>query len=288
MSRSVAAVIITMGTRPKEFQRALDSLLAQTGIDLDVVVVGNAWNPVDLPAGVKAFYSPTNLGIPGGRTAGTDLVAGDYLFYLDDDAYLPQPDVISRMLDILIERPEIGIIQPRATDPVTGETPSRCVPRLIAGDPARASIGTTLWEGAGMLLPRTTLQRAGGWADEFFYAHEGMDLCWRIWDGGQTPWYAADIITHHSATSPMRHEVFWHQTARNRVWLAKRNLPWVIVPFYLLTWTLITTLRARNGKNYVAWWQGFIEGIRTTPQGRRSMKWSTVWRLTRAGRPPII
>ena len=67
---------------------------------------------------------------------------------------------------------------------------------------ARASVGTTLWEGAGMLLPRDTLVRAGGWADEFFYAHEGMDLCWRIWDGGQVAWYAADIISLHSAVSP--------------------------------------------------------------------------------------
>ena len=288
MNRSVAAVIITMGTRPVEFKRALDSLLAQTGVDLDVVVVGNSWDPVDLPAGVKGFYSPENLGIPGGRTAGTDLVVGDYMFYLDDDAYLPATDTISRMLDILQSRPEVGIVQPRATDPVTGETPSRCVPRLVAGDPARSSIGTTLWEGAGMLLPRDTLVRTGGWADEFFYAHEGMDLCWRIWDGGQVSWYAADIITHHSAQSPTRHAVFWHQTARNRVWLAKRNLPWVLVPVYLFTWIAITTLRARNKENYVAWWKGFVDGLKTTPHGRRAMKWSTVWRLTKAGRPPII
>jgi GT2 family glycosyltransferase len=288
MSRSVAAVIITMGTRPAEFSRALESLRAQQGIDLDIVVVGNSWQPVGLPPGVKAHFSPVNLGIPGGRTAGTDLVVGDYLFYLDDDAWLPTSDVISRMLDILIARPDVGIVQPRATDPITGETPSRCIPRLIAGDPARASVGTTLWEGAGMLLPRATLERAGGWADEFFYAHEGMDLCWRIWDGGQVSWYAADIITHHNAVSPARHAVFWFQTARNRVWVAKRNLPWPLVPLYLATWVAITTIRARSLSSYRAWWRGFFAGIRSNPQGRRAMSWQTVWRLTRAGRPPII
>lgn len=288
MNRSVAAVVITMGTRPVEFKRALDSLLAQTGIELDVVVVGNSWDPTDLPNGVKGFYSPVNLGIPGGRTAGTDLVKGEYLFYLDDDAFLPNPETISRMLDILQSDSMIGIVQPRATDPDTGETPSRCVPRLIAGNPARSSIGTTLWEGAGMLLPRKTLEQAGGWADDFFYAHEGMDLCWRIWDGGQHPWYAADVVTHHSAKSPQRHAVFWKQTARNRVWLAKRNLPLPLIPIYLLTWILITTLRARNLRDYATWWIGFVEGVRKNPGGRRAMKWSTVWRLTKAGRPPII
>ena len=93
--------------------------------DLDIVVVGNAWQPTGLPDGVKGHYSPVNLGIPGGRTAGTDLVTGDYLFYLDDDAWLPTTDVVSRMLDILQARPEVGIVQPRATDPDTGVTPSR-------------------------------------------------------------------------------------------------------------------------------------------------------------------
>ena len=76
----------------------------------DIVVVGNAWKPEGLPAGVKGHYSPVNLGIPGGRTAGTVLVSGDCLFYLDDDAWLPTTDVVSRMLDILQARPEVGIV----------------------------------------------------------------------------------------------------------------------------------------------------------------------------------
>jgi GT2 family glycosyltransferase len=195
---------------------------------------------------------------------------------------------MSRMLDILQSDASIGIVQPRPRDPDTGETPSRCIPRLIAGDPEMSSIGTTLWEGAGMLLSRDTLERTGGWADEFFYAHEGMDLCWRIWDGGQHPWYAADIITHHSAVSPTRHAVFWFQTARNRVWVAKRNLPWILVPIYVGVWLAITTIRARNMRTYVTYLRGLWSGIVTMPEGRRAMKWSTVWRLARAGRPPII
>lgn len=288
MTRKVGAVLLTMGTRPIEFKRALDSLTAQKGIDLDIVVVGNAYNPIDLPAGVKSFASETNLGIPGGRTAGTSVVEGDFLFYLDDDAFLPDPLTISKMLDILLARPEVGIVQPRPIDPETGETPSRCIPRLIAGDPARSSIGTTLWEGAGFLMSRDTYLRTGGWADDFFYAHEGMDICWRIWDGGQVNWYAADITTRHSATSPQRHQVFWFQTARNRVWVAKRNLPLILIPIYLTTWFAITVLRARNLKNFLTWCSGFWNGLVTSPAGRRPMKWKTVWRLTKNGRPPVI
>jgi hypothetical protein len=33
---------------------------------------------------------------------------------------------------------------------------------------------------------------------------------------------------------------------------------------------------------------GWIEGWRTNPHGRVGMRWLTVWRMTRAGRFPIL
>ena len=55
---SVVAVVLSMGTRPEEFPRALESLLRQQGVDLDVVVVGNGWEPVGLPDGVRTVHLP--------------------------------------------------------------------------------------------------------------------------------------------------------------------------------------------------------------------------------------
>lgn len=37
-----------------------------------------------------------------------------------------------------------------------------------------------------------------------------------------------------------------------------------------------------------AWWSGFFEGVRVPCPPRRPMRWSTVWRMTRLGRPPVI
>ncbi len=82
-------VVLTMGSRPADLDRGLRSLLAQRDVDLDVVVVGNGWQPTGLPDGVKAHGLPENLGIPAGRNAGVPLVSGDLLFFLDDDASLP-------------------------------------------------------------------------------------------------------------------------------------------------------------------------------------------------------
>jgi len=145
-----------------------------------------------------------------------------------------------------------------------------------------------VWEGA-TLLPRAVFDATGGWADGFFYAHEGIELAWRVWDQGKRTWYAGDLVAHHPAIKPTRHDYYYRLNARNRVWLAKRNLPWVIAPVYVASWTGVQLLRSiRNRDGLRAWWGGWREGWRTDPGGRRGIKWVTVWRMTRAGRPPLI
>ena len=52
---SFGVVILTMGARPVELRRGIESVLSQQGVQTDVVVVGNGWVPTDLPPGVKAL-----------------------------------------------------------------------------------------------------------------------------------------------------------------------------------------------------------------------------------------
>ncbi|MFE3939964.1 hypothetical protein ACFXPJ_41025, partial [Streptomyces goshikiensis] len=75
---------------------------------------------------------------------------------------------------------------------------------------------------------------------------------------------------------------------RNRVWLAKRHLPAPLVPVYLGVWVALTVARTRSVAGLRAWLGGFAEGVRTSGGPRRPMRWRTVWRLARLGRPPVI
>lgn len=77
-------------------------------------------------------------------------------------------------------------------------------------------------------------------------------------------------------------------TARNRVWLAKRHLPAALVPVYLASWAAYTLVRRPSSAGLKAWWAGFFEGVRVPCPPRRPMRWRTVWRMTRLGRPPVI
>ena len=228
-----------------------------------------------------------NVGIPAGRNAGVPLVSGEYLFFLDDDASLPDPGFLRDVADRFAADPRLGLIQPRVVDPTGLQPPRRWVPRLRVGNPHESSSATALWEGA-VAMRRDLFEQIGGWPDEFFYAHEGIDLVWRVWDEGYTPWYAADLVAHHPVIDPARHDVYYRLNARNRVWLARRNLPVVLEPVYVGTWVGMTLLRVHDRAALSAWFGGLREGVADRPAGRRTMKWRTVWEMTKAGRPPVI
>jgi GT2 family glycosyltransferase len=288
----LGAVVLTMGNRPGELRALLDSVAKQDGDPVEAVVVGNGSPLPELPDGVRTVELPENVGIPAGRNVGIEAFGpggseADVLLFLDDDGLLANTDTAQLCREAFTADPELGIISFRIADPETDTTQRRHVPRLRASDPMRSSRVTTFLGGA-VAIRTAVFQQVGSLPDDFFYAHEETDLAWRALDAGWMIDYRADMVLHHPATAPSRHAVYHRMVARNRVWLARRNLPALLVPVYLGVWLLLTLARRPSRPALRAWLGGFKEGW-TTPCGpRRPMKWRTVWRLTRLGRPPVI
>ncbi|AVH94538.1 glycosyltransferase family 2 protein [Streptomyces sp. WAC00288] len=288
----VGAVVITMGNRPDDLRALLDSVAAQEGDPVEVVVVGQGTPVTGVPDGVRTVDLPENVGIPAGRNVGikafgpggTDV---DVLLFLDDDGLLAHTDTAELVRQAFTADPRLGIISFRIADPETGATQRRHVPRLRASDPMRSSRVTTFLGGANAVRTKVFAE-VGGLPDEFFYAHEETDLAWRALDADWMIDYRADMVLLHPTTAPSRHASYHFNVARNRVWLARRNLPAPLVPAYLGVWLLLTLARRPSVPALKAWCGGFRAGW-TTPCGpRRPMRWRTVWRLTRMGRPPVV
>jgi GT2 family glycosyltransferase len=172
-------------------------------------------------------------------------------------------------------------------DPEGGAGQRRHVPRLRAGDPARSSPVTTFLGGASAVR-RSAFLQVGGLPERFFYAHEETDLAWRLLGEGYRIEYDAQTVMYHPQVPPTRHADFYRLNARNRVWLARRNLPWPLAVLYLLDWVVLTLVRERSGAALKAWFSGFLEGLREPAGERRPMAWRTAWRMLRLGRPPIV
>ena len=287
MIPKVGCVVLTMGKRPEELARSVKSLLTQTGVEAHIVVAGNGWKPVDLPAGAEAHWIEKNIGATAGRNAGAEVAKGEYLLFLDDDAQLPTPTTLADLISTIAPDKNAALVQPRVIDYAGVSEPKARIPRLRAGDIDQSGPATSLWEG-GVAIRRDVFEQIGGWGPEYFYLHEGIELCWRTWNAGHMVWYAGNIAVAHPPSTPERFGEFAFINGRNRVWLARRNLPWLLVPIYPLTWLIITLLRVRSLTALKKWLHGFWTGWTTNPGKRNPMKWSTVWALTKAGRPPII
>ena len=279
-------VVLTMGRRPAELGAAVGSLLSQRGVEVDVVVVGNGWAPTGLPEGVKTVALEENLGIPAGRNAGVGAVEGELLFFLDDDARLASPDALERVAERIT--PDIGLLQLRVAPSTPGVPPRDWVPRLRVGDPTRSSDVTAVWEGA-VAMPRAVFEQVGGWPAQFRFAHEGIDLAWRVLDTGKRVRYAGDIAAMHPVYRPAPHDHSPYYGARNRVWLARRNLPLPVGVLYVLGFMLRTLpLFIRSRARLTGAARGYRDGLRGPCGPRRPLHVKTLWRMTRSGRPPLL
>jgi hypothetical protein len=286
----LSCVILTMGNRSAELDRAVASTAALSQAaagGVDVVVVGNGADLPPLPAGVTAIRLPHNVGVAAGRNAGVDACSGDVVLFLDDDGWYPDPGLGEHVTSRFAADPGLAVLSLRVVDPDGGPGVRWHVPRLRAGDPGRSSAVTT-FAGGACAIRRSAYQEAGGLPALFFYGHEETDLAWRLLELGYRLEYDAAARMCHPAVPNARHATWYRLDGRNRVLLARRNLPWPLAGVYLLDWLVLTVARERSAGALRAWLSGFAEGWRLDPGGRHPISARTAWRMTRAGRPPLI
>lgn len=283
----VSIIVLSMGDRPEALDQCLQSALAQGYPNFEVFLLGNGWEPTGLPDGVRSLGLETNIGGPDGRNFAVQQCDGEFFMFLDDDAWIPGQDFLPRAVSSFEQAPRLGLLAPRVSDE-DGTTLRRWVPRARVGDATVSGPAFTCPEGV-TLFRRIAWDEVGGFPTNFFHGHEGIEVAWRLRDLGWDAIYRADLVVHHPALPASRHEYYQRLNARNRIWVARRNLPWPLVGAYVSVWTLISL--GRNGTDWEAtksWVAGWREGWTSDPGERRPMHWRTVARLARLGQPPII
>ena len=285
MSAPITWVILTQGDRPDELDRAIDSI--GPGDGADVLVVVNADESATAPTrdDVRVIVTGTNLGVPGGRDLGVANTDAPVIGFLDDDAELASPDAHARILAAFDDNPDLAAVPLRIVDE-EGDAARRHVPRVgTRGEATGGPVATFL--GGASAIRRSAYEQAGGYWPELVYAHEELDLSWRLHDAGWSVVYLADVVVEHPRLPISRHADGWLRTGRNRVMVARRNLPWVLALPHVLIWLGLGLRRTPDRTCRSAYWNGWRQGWRE-PVERRPIGWRTIWRLARAGRPPII
>jgi GT2 family glycosyltransferase len=280
---TASVVVLTMGDRPETLARAIHSIRHQSA-PVEVVVVGNGCEP--LVQGARVVALSENVGVAAGRNLGWREATGDIVCFLDDDAAYADDGVVAAALDRFDADPELAVLTFRIADE-DGRVISKHVPMLDKAADRRV-VDVTTFLGGACAIRRSELEATGGFPEDFVYALEETDLAWRVLDRGRRISYAGDLGVIHPAVATHQRAGAIRNTARNRIVLARRRLPWVLVPIYLVVRGILSLGTVRSRADLRALGSGYRDGFRAEVTDRAPMRWSTVWRMTRLGRPPVI
>jgi hypothetical protein len=100
--------------------------------------------------------------------------------------------------------------------------------------------------------------------------------------------YAGDIVALHPSPTGTPHDYTFYFGARNRMWLARRHLPLPLGIVYVASFALRSLPRLRSRRDAREALRGYRDGLRGPGGERNTLSARTLWRMTRAGRPPIM
>ena len=213
---------------------------------IEVIVVDNASTQDEATELEKRYpliiviRSDKNLGFAGGNNLGIKAAHGKYLFFINNDAILPQPSAISHLLTRLESSDQIGMVCPKIRFTwgkqliqYAGYTPlSKITLRnksIGFGEQDNGQYDTPhptpYAHGAAMMVKREVIEQVGMMPECYFLYYEELDWSMMIRRAGYEIWYepACTIFHKESQTTGQMSPLKTYFITRNRLLFAQRN-----------------------------------------------------------------
>lgn len=275
----VSFVVITHN-RAADLMRCLDSIRAQRYPRRETVVVDNQSTDDTLALVRQRFPEARliplqqNLGVSGGRNQGTLAADGSICVYLDDDAWLEDPEATATIVRYF-ERPALAALALTIVDAESGVEETKGIPRRDKKS-LTEDYQCTYFCGAGFAMRRDRYIAAGMFWDPLVYGSQEMDLAYRLIDSGQEIWHAANVRVRHRSAPSSRPSGQWvYFNARDRPWVAMGHLPWPQVVTTTALWWANTFFKSLRSGEVGAWARGVgasIAGFRRALARRRVIR----------------
>ena len=177
---------------------------------IEVIVVDNASTQDEATELEKRYpliiviRSDKNLGFAGGNNLGIQAAHGKYLFFINNDAILPQPSALSLLITRLESSDQIGMVCPKirftwGKQPIqyAGYTPlSKITLRnksIGFGEQDNGQYDTPhptpYAHGAAMMVKREIIEKVGMMPECYFLYYEELDWSMMIRRAGYEIWY---------------------------------------------------------------------------------------------------
>ena len=296
----IISVIIAVWNSKTYLSNCLDTLIAQTFRDFEVIIVDNG-SKDEAVDGLRERYPSldlrterldSNRGFAAANNIGARLARGKWLALLNTDAF-PEPDWLEKLVQASDEHPEYTFFSSRqiqAKDPkfLDGAGDEYHVSGLAWRryyNYKERSYGLQLEEvfgacGAASLYLRDKFLRVGGFDEDYFSYFEDVDLSFRLRLVGGRCLYVPQAVVYHvgSASSGQMSDFVIYHGHRNLVWTYLKNMPFALLGFYLplhilmnLYFVISFTLKGRP-RAIIAAKIDAIRGIPSILRKRRTMQ----------------
>jgi GT2 family glycosyltransferase len=236
MPTTISAIIVSFGD-PGATERAVESLLTQTELPVEVLVVDNhpdsstaiamaGWRFDDR---VRLVHSGENLGYTAACNLAARQARGDWLFFLNPDARADPDCLRSLMMESVDAR--VGAIGAQVLLPDertnAGDNPLHVTGIAWAGrfgqarEHGHARRAATV-SGAALLARTSAYRAVGGLCERFFMYYDDADFCWRLRLAGWDVVFCPEAVVWHEYQFE-KGAGKWYWLERNRLWSVLSN-----------------------------------------------------------------
>jgi O-antigen biosynthesis protein len=201
------SVVVCSHNGARTIRNTCDALTRVDYPDVEVIVVDDGSG--DATATIAAEYgftviSTENQGLGAARNTGAAAATGEYVAYLDDDAF-PDPHWLKYLVHTFESGGHAAAGGPNIPPPA-GPSVSKSVARSPGG-PIHVLLDDNCAEhlpGCNLAVRRTTMDALGGFDPQFRLAGDDVDYCWRILDAQETIGYAPGAMVWHHRRDSVR------------------------------------------------------------------------------------
>lgn len=250
---TLSALILT-NDRPEEILQCLTSLKREMENLLEIIILDNGSNPPLRKGDFSEFpkiiilYSEKNLGVAAGRNYLAQQARGDLLWFLDDDAVLSSQKACFLIREYF-EQKKLGALSFKVINRFTKQEEYRCIPDRRK-EPTQTDLPASYFVGCSFVIPKVLFFQLGGFWEPLYYSCEELDLSYRLFESQYSIIRSSRLQVLHAFSQTESRTASWiYFNARNRVWIAVRNLPLrYVISQILLWWTFTGWISLKEGK----------------------------------------
>jgi GT2 family glycosyltransferase len=211
----------------------------------------------------KAVLLEENTGIAG-YNKGFQQASGEYFLVLDDDSNPQSIDSVEKMMMLLDEHKDIGIIACHIESPDGSAQSSWHLPISDSFGPSPFFIG------CGFII-RSDLFRSINWYPESFFLYQNeIDIAFKVRQKGYRIYYAPDCIVTHRGIPNQRPG--WRRVyypTRNTIWLILRYYPQPQASYMIASRLVIGLVRAIQYRQLVNYFKAVKDAFKHRPSKQK-------------------